>query len=164
MKFKFETTLGTDGFMGALLIPATIAKQLEELKVKRVIALVRSDMGHIEFHAGIAKKRGTDYIMFSKAKQKELNIGIGETMQVVIQEDTTRYQAPMTEELEAVLSSDYEGFELFESMLPGKRRNIIFMVFNQKSSQKRINIALNALENLKMGNTDPFKFKKIIPY
>jgi uncharacterized protein YdeI (YjbR/CyaY-like superfamily) len=66
----------------------------------------------------------------------------------------------MTEELEAVLLSDYEGFEIFEKLLPGKQRNIIFSIYNLNSAQKRVDKALNTMENLKIGNRDPFKFDR----
>jgi hypothetical protein len=163
MVFEFEATLGTDGYMGALLIPSDIAEQLAKDKIKRVPATVKFDNKSLELHAGVSKKKGTVYLMFSKAKRKELGVDTGDTLQVEMKEDTSKYQAPMTEELEAVLLSDHEAYELFEKMLPGKRRNIIFMVYNEKSSQKRVDIALNAMENLKVGNQDPFKFEKLYP-
>jgi uncharacterized protein YdeI (YjbR/CyaY-like superfamily) len=68
----------------------------------------------------------------------------------------------MTEELKAVLLSEYEAYEFFENLLPGKQRNIIFMIYNQKDSQKRVDTALNAMENLKMGNHNPMKFDKLL--
>ena len=49
-----------------------------------------------------------------------------------MQEDTSKYQAPMTEELEAVLLSDYEAYEVFENFLPGKQRNLIFLIYGLK--------------------------------
>ncbi len=163
MVFEFDATLGTDGYMGALLIPTDIADQLAHDKIKRVVATVSHADKSLELHAGVTKKKGTVYLMFSKAKRKELNVETGDTVKVEMHEDTSKYQAPMTEELEAVLLSDHEAYELFEKMLPGKRRNIIFMVYNQKTSQKRVDVALNAMENLKIGNTDPFKFEKLLP-
>jgi len=160
MVFEFEATLGTDGYMGALLIPEDIAAQLAEAKIKRVVAHVTFKGRSLQFHAGVLKKKGVVYLMFSKAKRKELKVDQGDTIQVSMKEDTSKYQAPMTEELEAVLLSDYEGYEIFENLLPGKQRNIIFSVYNISDSQKRVDKALNAMENLKMGNLDPFKFDR----
>ena len=100
--------------------------------------------------------------MFSKANRKLLDVDQGDTVNVKMQEDTSKYQAPMTEELEAVLLSDFEAYEIFETLTPGKQRNIIFMVYNAKGEQKRVDIALNAMENLKIGNRDPYKFEKLI--
>ncbi len=160
MSFTFDATLGNDGFMGALLIPQDIAEQLATNEIKRVVATVSFRDKSIVMHAGVLKKKGIVYLMFSRAKRKELETEQGDTLQVTMIEDTSKYQAPMTEELEAVLLSDYEAFEIFESLLPGKQRNIIFSVFNIKDSQKRVDKALNAMENLKLGNLDPFKFDR----
>jgi uncharacterized protein YdeI (YjbR/CyaY-like superfamily) len=81
---------------------------------------------------------------------------------VILQEDTSKYKAPMTEELEAVLLSDCEAYKIFEKLLPVKQRNIIFIIYNAKDSQRKIDLALNAMENLKMGNDDPMKFEKLL--
>ncbi|MGB5982386.1 MAG: YdeI/OmpD-associated family protein [Nonlabens sp.] len=160
MVFEFEATLGTDGFMGALLIPEDIVSQLAQDKIKRVVAHVTYKEKSLKLHAGILKKKGVVYLMFSKAKRKHLQVGHGDTLSITMSEDTSKYQAPMTEELEAVLLSDYEAYEIFEKLLPGKQRNIIFSVYNITDSQKRVDKALNAMENLKLGNRDPFKFDR----
>jgi len=68
----------------------------------------------------------------------------------------------MTEELEAVLLSDCEAYKIFEKLLPVKQRNIIFIIYNAKDSQRKIDLALNGMENLKMGNDDPMKFEKLL--
>lgn len=162
MVFEFEATLGTDGFMGAILIPEDIADQLAVDKIKRVVATITSNNNELKLHAGVSKKHGTVYLMFSKANRKLLDVDQGDTVNVKMQEDTSKYQAPMTEELEAVLLSDFEAYEIFETLTPGKQRNIIFMVYNAKGEQKRVDIALNAMENLKIGNRDPYKFEKLI--
>ncbi|AZQ44150.1 DUF1905 domain-containing protein [Nonlabens ponticola] len=163
MIFEFETQLSTDGWMGALPIPEDIADQLTVSKIKRVVATVTSGKNEITLYAGVIKKKGMFYLMCSKANKKLLNIDQGDEVHVSMHEDTSKYQAPMTEELEAVLLSDHEAYELFEKLLPGKQRNIIFMVYGVKDSQKRVDIALNAMENLKIGNNNPMKFEKLYP-
>lgn len=162
MVFKFEATLSLDGWMGALLIPETIAHKLAQHKVKRVVATVKKDATQVILYAGIIKQKGVVYLMFSKANQKLLGTQAGDMLQIEMKEDNSKYQAPMTEELEAVLLSDYDAFQIFEGLLPGKQRNIIFMVYGVKDSQKRIDIALNAMENLKLGNINPMRFEKLI--
>ncbi|ARN76987.1 DUF1905 domain-containing protein [Nonlabens spongiae] len=160
MIYQFEATLGSDGNLGALLIPDDVTKQLAQDKVKRVVAVLSYNDREITLHAAVRKRKGIVYLMVSKAKRKELGVDQGNTLEVSMKEDTSKYQAPMTEELEAVLLSDYEGYKIFESLLPGKQRNIIFSVYNVNGSQKRVDKALNAMENLKRGNRDPFKFDR----
>jgi predicted DNA-binding protein YlxM (UPF0122 family) len=162
MVFEFDTSLGSSGFTGAVLIPKDIAGQLALDKIKRVVAQISSGKNNLTLYAGITKRQGSVYLMFSKANQKKLEVSQGDSLNVIMQEDTSKYQAPMTEELEAVLLSDYEAYEVFENLLPGKQRNIIFMIYNLKDSQKRVDTALNAMENLKMGNHNPMKFEKLL--
>lgn len=162
MVFEFDTTVGSNGFMGIILIPDDIAGQLALDKIKRVVAQISKVDQQLTLYAGITKRHGSYSMMFSKANQKKLDISQGDSLNVIMQEDTSKYQAPMTEELEAVLLSDYEAFEIFEQLLPGKQRNIIFMIYNTKGSQKRVDKALNAMENLKLGNHNPMKFEKLL--
>ena len=164
MTFTFETQLSNDGWIGSIIIPEDMAEQLEISKIKRVVAQVSAQQKELTLYAGVIKRKGIQYLMLSKANRKLLSVQEGDTVNVSMVEDTSKYQAPMTEELEAVLLSDYEAYEIFENMLPGKQRNIIFMIFGIKDSQKRVDVALNAMENLKMGNLNPMKFEKILPY
>ncbi|PRP66314.1 YdeI/OmpD-associated family protein [Nonlabens agnitus] len=164
MIFTFETTLTHNGWVGALIIPEDISEQLESAKIKRVVADLIVSGKEMTLYAGVIKRKGIKYLMLSKANKKALAIEEGNTVNVTMKEDTSKYQAPMTEELEAVLLSDYEAYEIFESLLPGKQRNIIFMIYGIKDSQKRVDVALNAMENLKMGNLNPIRFEKLLPY
>lgn len=162
MIFTFKTTLGNNGYSGAILIPEDVAAQLVSSNIKRVVATVSSLKKELTMYAAISRKHGIIQMMFSKANQKLLQVTQGDALTVYMHEDTSKYQAPMTEELEAVLHSDYEAYKIFESLLPGKQRNIIFMVYRVTDSQKRVDIALNAMENLKIGNHNPMKFDKLL--
>jgi hypothetical protein len=164
MTFTFETELNNDGWIGALVIPEDIGEQLEASKVRRVVATVTANGNELTLYAGVIKRKGLRYLMCSKANKNLLDINEGDEVQVLMVQDTSRYQAPMTEELEAVLLSDYEAYEIFETLLPGKQRNLIFLIYGIKDSQKRVDVALNAMENLKMGNLNPNKFEKILPF
>ena len=162
MTFTFETSLSHNGWIGTLIIPEDIAEQLEISKIKRVVAVVSKADKEVTLYAGVIKRKGIKYLMLSKANRKALHLEDGDTVKVSMSEDTSKYQAPMTEELEAVLLSDYEAYQIFENLLPGKQRNIIFMIYRITGSQKRVNAALNAMENLKMGNLNPMKFEKLL--
>lgn len=162
MSYTFKSTLALNSWTGALLIPEDIAMRLTESKIKRVVALVGFSGRELTLYAAVIKQKGVFYLMLSKANQKALAVSSGDILNVNLKEDTSKYQAPMTEELEAVLLSDYEAYELFEKLLPGKQRNIIFKVYGIKNTQKRIDTALNMMENLKAGKTDPFRFEKLL--
>jgi hypothetical protein len=162
MVFEFDTRLGKSGSTGAVFIPEDVTGQLALDNIKRVIAQLSYGENNLTLYAGITKRQGIFYLMLSKANQKKLEVSLGDSLSVIMQEDTSKYQAPMTEELEAVLLSDYNAYKVFENLLPGKQRNIIFMIYNLKDSQKRVDTALNAMENLKMGNHNPMKFEKLL--
>ncbi len=164
MTFTFTTQLNTDGWIGALIIPEDIAEQLEISKIKRVVAIVKANDIELTLYAGVIKRKGLRYLMFSKANKKLLGVNEGDSVHIHMQEDNSKYQAPMTEELESVLLSDYEAYQVFESLLPGKQRNLIFLIYGLKDSQKRVDVALNAMENLKLGNLNPNKFEKILSF
>lgn len=164
MTFTFETELSNNGWMGCILIPEDMGEELENAKIKRVVAQITANKHELTLYAGVIKRKGIKHLLLSKANCKLLEIEEGDLVTVSMKEDCSKYQAPMTEELEAVLLSDYEAYDIFENMLPGKQRNIIFMIYAIKDSQKRVDVALNAMENLKMGNLNPMKFEKIIPY
>ncbi len=164
MSFTFSTSISNDGWIGSVIIPDDIAAQLTALKIKRVVALISANDVELKLHAGVIKRKGVLYLMLSKANRKRLQVQEGDTVLVQMNKDTSKYQAPMTEELEAVLLSDYEAYEIFENMLPGKQRNLIFLIYGIAESQKRVDVALNAMENLKRGNLNPMRFEKILPY
>ena len=66
----------------------------------------------------------------------------------------------MPEEFSAVLESDPEAADIFESFTDGKKRSLIYYVLRFKSSQLRIDKALIISENIKIGVTDPKEIVK----
>jgi len=92
--------------------------------------------------------------MFSKNKQKTLHIFPNDYFGLQFFEDTSKYGVAVPEEFEAVLLSDYDAHQIFESLTKGKQRGLIYMIDRFKSSQKRIDKTLLLCENLKRGLRD----------
>ena len=90
-------------------------------------------------------------MMFGKRYQKELGVFPNDYFQLQFFEDDSKYGAELPEELEVVLMSDYEAFEIFESFTPGKQRGIIYGILSYKASQTRIDKSILICENLKKG-------------
>jgi hypothetical protein len=88
MIFEFETTLGIEGAAGTLLIPEDIVDQLSISKIKRVVATTTFHNKSLELHAGVLKKKGIVYLMFSKAKRKDMGVESGDTLHISMKEDT----------------------------------------------------------------------------
>lgn len=146
-----------------ILIPFEIFKPFADKKMNRVKAIATYFEKSITFYAAVKKdkKSGNYKMMFSKQKQKELNLNLTDEFEMQLFEDTSKYGVEMPEELEAVLLSDYEAYKLFESLTKGKQRSIIYGVKRFKGSQNKIDKSLILCENLKRKNLEPFKMFKI---
>lgn len=89
------------------------------------------------------------YITFSKQRMKELGVVRGDEVTVFLEKDRSEYGLDVPEEFEEVLRQDPDGSARFNSLTKGKRRAIIYMVIQFKTSQKRIEKSLFFIENLK---------------
>lgn len=146
-----------------IYIPYEIYVPFANKKMSRVKVEITSAIKTIAFYAAVKKdKNSGDFkMMFSKAKQKELDLSLGYEFTIQLFEDTSKYGVEMPEELEAVLMSDYDAYEIFESLTKGKQRSIIYGVIRFKSSQQKIDKALIMCENLKRRNFQPMKIFKL---
>ena len=90
-------------------------------------------------------------MMFGKRYQKVLGIFPNDYFQLQFFEDDSKYGVEMPEELDAVLQSDPEAFQIFDSFTDGKKRGIIYGVLSYKNSQTRIDKSILICENLKRG-------------
>ena len=139
----------------SIVIPNEIASAFYEAGHKRIKVQATFQNKSIEFYAALNHWKNDSYsIMFSKNKQKELDILPNEYFQLQFFEDTSKYGVEVPEEFEAVLLSDYDAYQIFESLTKGKQRGLIYMIDRFKSSQKRIDKTLILCENLKRGIRD----------
>ncbi|MFK8060997.1 MAG: YdeI/OmpD-associated family protein [Polaribacter sp.] len=146
-----------------VFIPNEIYTPFADKKMSRVKVEISKDDKKIEFYAAVKrdKKSGDFKMMFSKQKQKELDISLGDEFEIQLFEDKSKYGVEMPEELEAVLMSDYDAYLIFESLTAGKKRSIIYGILRFKSSHQKIDKALIMCENLKRGNHEPIKMFKL---
>ncbi|WP_027392145.1 YdeI/OmpD-associated family protein [Aquimarina latercula] len=138
----------------SVLIPLEIAKSFITNNQKRVIVEISFKDTHIKFHAALLKRKEQFYVMFSQRKQKQLGILLNDYFNIQLLEDTSKYGVEMSEELEAVLQSDPEASDIFESLTAGMKRSLIYYVLQFKNSQTKIDKALIITENLKLGIRD----------
>lgn len=135
-------------------LPNEIVGPFLEGGQKRVRVKASFEENVIEFYAALTKYQGQYMMMFSKGKQKELGIFPNDYFQLQFFEDTSKYGVEVPEEFEAVILSDYEAYQIFESFTKGKQRGIIYGITRYKSSQKKIDKTLVLCENLKRGIRD----------
>ncbi|SHH40817.1 YdeI/OmpD-associated family protein [Winogradskyella jejuensis] len=149
----FETQLADKQ---SVIIPQEVALLFYNAGHKRVKAKAIFEEKNIAFYAALKReKTGIFRIYFSKAKQKELEIFPNDYFKIILSEDQSKYGVEPCEEFEAVMLSDYEAYEIFESLTPGKKRSIIYAIGRYKSSQTRIDKTLLFINNLRRGIFDP---------
>lgn len=144
----------------SLLLPNDIIKPFLNKNLKRVKVKATFQKKELWFHGAIQKRNGNYYMMFGKRYQKELGIFPGDYFQLQFFEDTSKYGVDVPEEFEAVLTSDYDAYQLFESLTDGRKRGLIYAITRYKNSQTRIDKTLLLCENLKRGITDPREMLK----
>ncbi|MBT8178084.1 MAG: YdeI/OmpD-associated family protein [Eudoraea sp.] len=148
----FEVRLGS---IHSLPLPEEIVKPFLEKGHSRVRIAAYHEGNSISFH-GALQGRGTGYfLMFGKQNQKALGVFPNDYFQLQFFEDTSKYGVDMPEEFDAVLESDPEARELFESLTDGRKRGLIYAILRYKSTQTRIDKSLILCENLKRGIRDP---------
>ena len=145
-----------------LYIPNAIFQPFADLKLNRVKITARFKERSIDFYATLKKDKSSDAyrMMFGKRLQKELGVVLNDYFEMQLFKDTSKYGVEMPEELDAVLLSDYDAYKIFESLTPGKKRSIIYVIIRIKNSQSRIDKSLLLCENLKRGITNPMDLFK----
>jgi len=147
--------IAVTGSYYSLLLPEGIIAPFLEKNLKRVRAIVTFEGKKLEFHGAIQKRNGNYYMMFGKRYQKELGLFPNDLFQLQFFEDTSKYGVEVPEEFEAVMFSDYEAFQIFESLTEGRKRGLIYTIARYKNSQIKIDKTLILCENLKRGIKDP---------
>lgn len=89
------------------------------------------------------------FIMVNKQRRTELGLTVGDTVNVILEKDESKYGMPMPEELEEVLNQDPEGNKLFHTLTAGKQRSMMYYIGKVKDIDKRIHTALVFVEHLK---------------
>lgn len=103
----------------------------------------------IEWQAGIvALGEGKGYITLSNARMKKLNLHFLDTVSITLQKDNSEFGFDMPIELIEVFNQSLEAKIKFDLLTPSKKRYIIYHVLQVKSSDKRIERAINVSKNL----------------
>ncbi|MEZ4792456.1 MAG: YdeI/OmpD-associated family protein [Gelidibacter sp.] len=145
-----------------LQIPNDVGDPFAKTKQNRVKVKATFNENNIEFYAALKKDKTNDcyLMMFGKRYQKELGVFQNDYFEMQLFEDTSKYGVDMPEELDAVFLSDFDAYQIFESLTAGKKRSIIYGITFYKNSQTRIDKALILCENLKRGVTNPMELLK----
>ena len=141
--------------MHSLIIPKDVAEAFLQPDRNRVQITATFLDRQVHFHAALQKGDQGDYrITFGKQLQKQLGVFKNDFFTIELKPDQSKYGVEIPEELEAVLLTDLEAYDRFESLTPGRQRSIIYSIRRYKSPQTRVDKSLIVCENLKRGITD----------
>ncbi len=153
MKSKvFEVSV--TGNYYSLQLPEEIVRPFLAKNLKRVKVRASFENNELFFHAAIQKRNGKYHMMFSKRYQKALGVFPNDYFELQLFKDDSKYGVEMPEEMSAVLSSDPEARQIFESFTSGKKRGLIYGIAQYKNRQTKIDKSLLICENLKKGIRD----------
>ena len=128
-------------------VPEDVYQSFAAKKIKRVLMQINDSE---KMHAGfMSEGNGKYFLKLSKEVLKKLQLAVGQSVEVKIEKDTTKYGMPISEEMKELLELDPDGETLFHKLTPGKIRSLLHKVNTYKSSDKRIEKSVIILEHLK---------------
>lgn len=130
-------------------IPNSVAEQFINKDNKRVKCSIA---GEVIIRSGLMPFEGYWYILCNQSIQKQLNIALGQIIELEIEKDDSEYGVDMPEELQVMLDQEPEALVFFEQLTPGKQRNLIYLVSQVKNTNSRINKSLAIVAHLKEGH------------
>jgi Bacteriocin-protection, YdeI or OmpD-Associated/Domain of unknown function (DUF1905) len=142
-----------DSGMHYVLIPMDFVPNFIANGAKRATCTINHN---VDFHcAFMPKKEGGFFINIGSKICKELNLKVGDEVDVQFKPDTTEFQFEMPEEFAEVLYQEPDALAIFDGLTDGNKRGLMYLVTMVKSSEKRIEKALKIVEKLKLGITSP---------
>lgn len=130
------TNLETALYKHGIFIPDDLVDIYLNQNSKRVVLTFPNGVKH----QGALMPKGNNvwFITISKALQKETGYTIGDEFTLQIETDPSKYGMPVPKEFEELLAQDPAGKAIFEGMAMSHQRNLIRIINQFKSSQKRI--------------------------
>ncbi|MBI1225383.1 MAG: DUF1905 domain-containing protein [Bacteroidetes bacterium] len=117
--------------------------------------------GAYEFQCALMPKGdGHFFININKKIRDKLKLQEGSQVEVLLRKDESEFGLPMPEEFAEVLKQDEEGNRYFLELPPGKKRNLLYIAGQPKTSEVRLKRALVLVEHLKI-NKGKIIFKQL---
>lgn len=134
-----------------LPVPDYIADRIEYRNgTRRVVCKFN---GAIEIQCAlIPRSAGGFFVVVNKRIRDKLHIIEGDTVEVEMAPDRSKYGLPMPDEFSEVLRQDSEGDRLFHALTPGRQRSLIYLIGKTKDIDRRIHLALTIIQHLKDNN------------
>ena len=148
VQFKTSLTRSTNdsGWHFLLVEKKIVGKFGFEGKSKRIVCTINGGEG---FQCALLPWGDLFYIIVNKQKRDALGIVAGDTVDILLERDESKYGLPIPEEFEEVLKQDPEGDKLFHGLTAGKQRSILYQLSKPKDIDVRIHQALLIVDHLK---------------
>lgn len=145
LKLKVPLTKSKSGWY-FLRFPAKVGSHFQtDARTRRVVCTINDNH---TFQCALLPNKDEFCIGVNKAIREKLGLDDGSLVRVELVEDTSKYGAPMPEELREVLKQDPDGSRVFHALTAGKQRSLIYMISSVKDVDRRIHIALIVLKHL----------------
>lgn len=127
-------------------VPDDIAESFIEGKDKRVVCQLN---GKHSYQAAIMRMQDAYFILVNKQVRTKLKLEPGDLLHVSLTKDSSEYGLEMPDAFQTLLDQDPEAQKVFDSLSPGKKRGMIFIVSSVKNVDSRIKRAMAIAEHLK---------------
>jgi hypothetical protein len=139
-------------------VPNAIARHYLEMGDKRVICNLNNEL---EFQCAIMSAGdGVYFINVNKKIRDQLNLKEGSKIKVDLEKDTSEFGLPFPDEFKEVLRQDKVANGYFKKLTPGKKRNLIYIASQAKSSDLRIQRSIILADHLK-NNSGKIDFRAL---
>lgn len=132
------------------VVPREDATYFLSLSVKRLVCTMNEKDTFQTALTPIGNE--TWVVKINQALLKKNKLDIGDKVHLSLVEDTSEFGLPMSQEFTELLAQDEEGKILFEKLTMGKKRTLIYIVSQKKTSDKRLETAMKILAHLKENN------------
>jgi hypothetical protein len=148
--FEFDSFVSDSGnniWGGHLVVPTYIVQAIVAIAPdKRVVCRINDAL---EWQCALLSNgNGNFVISINKKNRDKLKLKSGMPIKVALRKDESEYGLPMPEEFEAILESDPDAKAHFDALTAGKKRSLLYIANNAKSSDRRIERGLVIAEHL----------------
>lgn len=139
----------------SVIVPDDVGSAFAKAGHTRVAVKAFFKEKEFDFHGKLHLYKERYQISFGKRYQKALGVFPSDFFELQLIEDQSKYGVEVPESFQAVLDSDPEGAEIFETLTPGRKRGLIYYISRIKTPQNQVDKTLIIFENLKRGIRDP---------
>lgn len=146
IRSKLEVTDSTPPWHVLRIPKASVASFAFKGNLRRVVCTLNGTDTH---NCSLFPSKDDYFITVSKKIRDSLCLKIGDTVDIELRKDESKYGMPMPEEFEEVLRQDKEGRRMFDALSPGNQRLMLKLIDFVKDVDKRIARSLVGVELLK---------------